>query len=177
MSSLAELQKQLLGEVGLLLHRHGFNPKPVQQSFRLAKPFGWASIHLAFIRHPPTDFDVVVNAAIRIDAVENRIQSNDSLVSARDRKHSATIGCELGNLKGIGQQRWTVASKDDVPSVASSIVAECEATLLPFIEKYSDLDTVLAVLEADTKFARLLSPIEGKRNKTVSALAALLMKS
>ncbi|MDN5924712.1 MAG: hypothetical protein L0H70_06905, partial [Xanthomonadales bacterium] len=91
-----------------------------------------------------------------------------------DRKHAATIGCELGNLKGIGQQRWTVSSEEDVPPVASDIAAECEATLLPFIEKYSDLDTLLAVLTTDTKMARLLSPIDDKTQRTVVALSEIL---
>lgn len=177
MSSLAILQKQLIGEVGSLLHTQGFSPKPVQQSFRLAKPFGWASIHLAFVRHPPTDFDVIVNAAIRIDAVEGSIQGSGSLVSAKDRKHAATIGCELGNLKGIGQQRWTVSSEEDVPPVASDIAAECEETLLPFIEKFSDLDTLLAVLTTDTKMARLLSPIDDKTRRTVVVLSEILKMS
>lgn len=174
MSSLAILQKQLLGEVGSLLHRHGFNPKPVQQSFRLAKSFGWASIHLAFVRHPPTDFDVIVDAAIRIDAVQDSILGSSSLISDRDRKNSATVGCELGNLKGVGQQRWTISSEEDVRRVASEVVAECEATLLPFIEKYSNLDTLLAALETNTEVATLLSPYDEARQKTVLALSKFL---
>lgn len=176
MSRLEALQKSLLSEIGRLLHRHGFNPKPVDQSLRLAKSYGWASIHLAFVRHPPTDFDVIVNAAIRIDAVQDYIQGNDSLISATERKRSATIGCELGNLKGVGQKRWTISSEEDVCPVASEIVSECERNLLPFIERYSDFDTLLKVLAMDAKEARLLSPIDDKRHKTVIALSELLGK-
>ena len=174
MSGLPALQKKLLSEVGSLLHRYGFDKKPVDQSLRLAKSFGWASIHLTFVRHPPIDFDVVVNAAIRVDVVQDCIQNGDSLISIKDRKQSATIGCELGNLKGVGQQRWTISSEKDVGPVACAIAAECEATLLPFIEKYSDLDELLEVLAADTKVARLISPIDSKRNKTIDALSKLL---
>lgn len=174
MSNLPALEKKLLSEVGSLLHRHGFNSKPVGQSFRVTKPFGWASIHLAFVRHPPKDFDVVVDAAIRIDAVQDSIQENDRLITDKDRKNSATIGCELGNLKGEGQQRWAISAEKDVGPVALQIVAECEATLLPFIEKYSDLDVLLETLTADPEAAKSISPIQEKRRKSVVALSKLL---
>lgn len=89
-----------------MLQPHGFTPKLSEQWFRLPKPFGWASIHLAFVNHPPTDFDVVLNVAIRIDEVQDAIEDgNDPLITAKDLKRSATIGVELGNLKGTGQHR------------------------------------------------------------------------
>jgi hypothetical protein len=177
MSIFPALQKKMLGEIGLSLREHGFTPKPMEQSFLLAKPFGWASIDLAFIRHPAIDFDVVVSAAIRIDAVQEMIQERHKLVTDKELKSVATIGCELGNLKGIGQQRWTIASEDDVSPVASGIVAECEASLLPFIEKYSNFETLLAVLIADCKEAKLISTFDDKRKKIVVALKELLKNS
>jgi len=174
MNNLSALEKKLLSEVGSLLQGHGFSSRPVGQSLRLVKPFGWASIHLAFVRHPPVDFDVIVNVAIRIDAVQDSIQGGDSLITDKDRKNSATIGCELGNLKGVGQQRWTVSSEEDVSPIASEIAVECEATLLPFIERYSDLGALLETLSTNAGIAQLISPIESKRSKTVFALSALL---
>jgi hypothetical protein len=173
MNTLLSLEKALLSEVGSFLHRYGFDSKPVGQSFRLAKPYGWASIHLAFVRHPPTDVDVIVNVAIRIDAVQDAIQESDKLITDMDRKNSATVGAELGNLKGAGQQRWTIASAEAIHPVALEILTECEATLLPFIERYSDMDVLLETLTTDAKTASTISPFENKRRKTVLALSKL----
>jgi len=175
MKNLITLEKELLAEVGLLLKQRGFGSKPVGQSFRLAKPFGWASIHLAFVRHAQIDFDVVVSAAIRIDAVQGMIQDkSDRLITDKDRKSSATIGCELGNLTGDGQRRWIISSRDDVGWVASEIVAACDKWLIPFIERYSNISAVLESLKADDVHARLISPINEKRRKTILALSKIL---
>lgn len=174
MNTLAELQRQLFDRLGYFMKPHGFIPKPADNSFRSGASFGWASIHLTFIRHPPTDFDVVVGASIRFDAVENMTQDADSLVKPSDRKKSATIGCELGNLLGVGQKRWTVASDGDIGPVASEIVIECEATLLPFIQRYSDLGHVLETLRAGGERAGLISPLEAKRDRTIEALSKML---
>lgn len=175
MYDIRTLEKQLLASVGTLLQARGFNPKPAGQSFRLTKPFGWASIHLAFARHPPTDFDVVLNVAVRVDAVQDAIQDkNDPLIKESDLKNSATVGCELGNLKGIGQQRWTVATASDVRLVAEALFAECESIMFPFIEKFSDLRVLLEVLDSGSKEARLISPLPEKRTNTVVALSQLM---
>jgi hypothetical protein len=173
MSDLRSLEKQLISEVGSLLGEHGFILKPGTQSYRCAKPFGWASIQLAFVKHPPTDFDVIVNASIRINAVQDVIQDRDNLISEKERKNSATVGAELGNLKGTGQQRWSISSEEDVGPAARAILVECEATLLPFIEKYSHPGVLLDALTTDGMTARLLSPFEEKRKKTVIALSNL----
>jgi hypothetical protein len=170
MSTLAELEKQLFALLGTLLKVHGFNAKPVDQSFRKPRSFGWAAIHLALIRHPPTDFDVVVNVAIRFDAIEELTGSTHPLIKSSDRKKAATIGCELGNLLGVGQKRWTIASEGDLEPVAAQIMECCESSIFPFIEKYSDLGTVLETLNAGGETASLISPLEGKRNRTLEAL-------
>ncbi len=126
------------------------------------------------MRHPPTDFDVVVDVAIRMDAVQDMIQESDSLMTSSDRRNSATIGCELGNLMGKGQHRWMVSSEEDVKLVASQIDAACRQTILPFIGRYSDFAYALETLMRDEKTARLISPIDDKRSKTVVALSKLL---
>jgi len=176
MDDLRSLEKQLVKELASLLRPYGFSHQGSGQSFRLARPFGWASIHLAFVKHPPIDFDVIVNASLRIDAVQDAIQDRDGLISASDRKNSATVGSELGNLKGTGQQRWTISSAADVGPVARAMLTECESTLLPFIEKFSDLAVLEEFLAKDDMPAKLLSPFDEKRRKTVAALSRLTGK-
>jgi hypothetical protein len=176
--SIAILQKKLLAEVGALLRPLGFASKPVGQSFRMPKSFGWACIQLGFVKHPPTDFDVVVYAAIRIDRIQDVvIPRDDPLITDADRRNSATVGCELGNLRGTGQHRWTIAREEQVRPVAIEIVSACNETLVPFIEKYSDLRTLHEALAADSEEARLISPIDHARKQTVVALANLLRDS
>ena len=176
--SVLSLRKKLLGEVGSLLQPLGFAPRPVGQSFRMPKPFGWASIHLGFVKHPPIDFDVVVNVAIRVDRVQEVIISKDDpLITDADRGNSATVGCEFGNLRGTGQHRWTIAREEHVRPVALEITSACEETLLPFIEKYSDLRILHDTLVADAEEAKLIHPFAFERKKVVVVLADLLRDS
>ncbi|KKY05700.1 hypothetical protein RM61_23215 [Xanthomonas phaseoli pv. phaseoli] len=118
---------------------------------------------------------MVVNTAIRVDEVQDIIQDKDDpLIRKADLERSATVGCELGNWQGSGQLRWTVATEADVASVASSILAEFDSVALPLIEKYSDLHVLLSELKAGKERAKLLSPFEPKRLKTIAAMEQLL---
>jgi hypothetical protein len=176
--SVLSLRKKLLDEVGSLLQPLGFAPKPVGRSLRVPKPFGWASIQLGFVKHPPIDFDVVLYASIRVDRVQEVIISKDDpLVTDEDRRDSATVGCEFGNLRGTGQHRWTIAREEHVRPVALEIASACEETLLPFIEKYSDLRVLHDTLAADAEEARLIDPLAFERKKVVAVLADLLRDS
>jgi hypothetical protein len=105
--------------------------------------------------------------------VQDRIQGFDPLATASDRRNSGTVGCELGNWIGTGQRRWTIASDKDVGPVAVEMAVEIKAVLLPFIERFSDLTVLLKTLVSDMDAARLISPIDDKRRKTVEALQEL----
>lgn len=168
MSEKAEWQKRLLIELGDLLAPYGFSFVASRRSYRKPTSVGWQSIHLALVQHPD-DFDVVVDAGVRLDDVQKQIGGQ-----ADRRGHQATIGCEYGNLLGTGQHRWSVASASDVSPVAQGIVKACETTLFPFLETYSDLATVREALKRDDRHARLLMPLEDVRKAIVTAAEALL---
>ncbi|MGH7953764.1 MAG: hypothetical protein ACREFE_17845, partial [Limisphaerales bacterium] len=148
MTKIAELQKKLLNEVAIIVAKHGFSPKPKGQSFRMQKPFGWASFHLSFILHESTDFDVTTDVALRIDAVENLINEDNNLLSNAEKLQTATIGCELGNLSEGQQKRWNIASDNDVELVAESIHDALASVAIPYIERYSNLQEIFAVLSS-----------------------------
>lgn len=173
MTDLRYLEKRLLIRVGSLLEPYGYAKKPVQHSFRMRKPFGWASIHLAFVRHE-SDFDVVVSVSLRVDHVQDRIQANDPLVSNADRINSATVGAQLGALSGRGQLRWTVTGDEDIEQAAQSIAESCVATAFPFVDEYSDLEHTLEALRKADRIAMLISPFEDKRRKTIQALSEFI---
>ncbi|HEY4093794.1 MAG TPA: hypothetical protein VGN46_19995 [Luteibacter sp.] len=156
------LKRALVGSLGILLQPLGFKVVASQQSFRRATPDGWLSLHLAFVDHD-MDFDVVLNAAVRFDEVQEGI-----LPESAERRHTATIGCEYGNLTGQGQIRWKVADAQDVERVAQAIFEACAATMTPFLEHYSDKRTVLEALRRNDATSILISPIDQRRARIVA---------
>ena len=170
-----ELQELLLKELSTLLSKNGFEFRPREQGFRASRPDGSALFHLSFIPHA-ADFDIIADVTLRFDAVEDLLNEVRPYLSKTEKKLTATIGSELGQFLGGMQQRWTVASGSDVKSVAASIYDAFLSIALPFLKRYSDLDTLLAVLSSNHKLARLLSPSNAGRWKTVLALASLLGK-
>lgn len=168
MSEKAAWQKSLLAELGDLLAPYGFSFVAARRSYRKRTPTGWQSIHLALVQHP-TDFDVVVDVGIRFEEIQKQIGG------ANDRRgHQATIGCEYGNLLGIGQHRWSVAAASDVTPAAQSILKACETTLFPFLDMYSDLATVYEALKRDDRRAQSLMPLDDVRKAIVAAAEGLL---
>jgi hypothetical protein len=176
MEYIATLQKQLLVGVGFVVQEYGFNPKPRGQTFRISKPFGWASIHLSFIPHPPADFDVTIDVALRIDAIENLVNEDEKLLTKSEKSQTATIGCELGNLSAGKQHRLSIASESDVQSTVGAIKTMVESIALPYIERYSNPNELFQVISSNDPSAWLHSPIHGARCKRALAAAVVLKK-
>jgi hypothetical protein len=176
MATIAELQQKLLSEIAAAVTQYGFGPKPKGQSFRMKTPFGWASVHLAFITHEPSDFDITVDVSLRIDAVENLIHEEDNLLSRAEKLQTATIGCELGNMSEGRQKRWNIASDEAVKQVSESIRNAIVSIALPYIERYSNLEDALDALSSNDKSGWLHSPIHDARCRRALALAFVLGK-
>jgi len=166
------LEEELIQQMGDLVAERGFRFKPGTQSFRAIKSFGWASLHLAFIRHPRTDFDVVADVELRIDAVEALL-----VTGARSKSESlkrATVGGEFGNLTDGIQKRWTVAAESDVMQVACQIYEEFERVGIPYIERNSNLDDVLETLSRNDRSSWIQCAFHNLRCQIVVALAYVL---
>lgn len=97
---------------------------------------------------------MTADVAVRHHAVEELLDA-DAPPRPRDQQTS-TVVAELGNIAGIGQQRWTVRDESDVESVARSIVVYNRQHGEPFLARFSDASEVLRVLAADGPEARLL---------------------
>jgi hypothetical protein len=162
------LLKQLAERVG----EHGFDTRARGQSFHKRTPFGKVSLHLAFIEHA-ADFDVTVDVAIRFDALEDIINEGNNLLTASEKRRTFSIGAELGNISEWKQKRWTVRSPADIEDVSRSIMDAFVDIGLAYIEKYSNMETVLDVLSGDDKPAWLLSPLHDLRAKQAICLAFL----
>jgi len=164
---LKELRKELLQEIDKRLRPKGFRKR--ERSFR--KEFGdcrW-SFHVAFINHSDS-FDVTADAAVRHHAVENELNADKPYLTETEKKHTYTIGAELGNIVGTGQHRWTVCGGDDIASVVQDIMLCFDKVGLPFLERFSSLEEVHSVLARDDSEAKLICPMPDVREKTRAVL-------
>jgi hypothetical protein len=167
-----DVQELLLRRVGELLTPLGFRARTRAQSYRRDIPHGQWALHLSFIRHE-ADFDVTADVAIRFDAVEERLHRDDKLLAASEKRETATLGAELGNIERGEPHRWTVAEISDVAVVAPSIVAKFEQTGLPYLDRLSDPLRALEALTRNDGSEWLYSPFPGSRCKAAATLAAL----
>jgi hypothetical protein len=157
--------------------KHGFKAKIRDQSFEKKLPFGCAWFHLSFIPHQPTDFDITADVALRVDAVEKLRNEDNNRISRTQKSQTASIGVELGNLTQGYQRRWSVRDESDILLAVLSIQSAFESTALPYFERFSNLDEMLAVLSRNDQVGSLHAPFDGNRCMTALALAYVLKKS
>ena len=173
---IAELQKLLLEEVAAKISQFGFDPKIREQSFYRKIPIGRQAFHISFIKHSK-DFDVTGDVAIRVDALEELLNTARSNLKKSERANTFTVGAELGNIAQGQPTRFTVFSEADVGNVATSVVEYFKQVGIPFLENLSDAEYILECLSKNDSFAWLLSPFHGKRWKSVVGLAHILGKT
>jgi len=169
------LQTQLLRSFGEKLSKYGFGEKAVGQSYVRREHYGSWICHVAFIEHE-SDFDITVDVAIRVDAVEDLLNADNSFISQKEKSRTATVGAELGNLKAGTQQRWSVADSTDIAHIVDSMEKEFVETGLPWLQQLSHLPKMFDVIASNEKVSWLYSPIHYHRCKTAVALASILGK-
>lgn len=169
--TLKNLQEKLLAQLAVDLKPKGF--KRAKQTFTKKISVGKQIFHIAFVERN-TDFDVVADMAVRYDALEDLVNSARTNLSKREKLQTASIGCEIGNISGGEQKRWTVSGEADIAPVCSGILADFEAIALPYLEKYASLDEILSVLSGDDASAWLHSPLHGARAQKAVGAAYLL---
>lgn len=167
-----ETQRALLKAVGQRIAASGFESRSVGQSFLRRSPVGRASLHLTFVEHSQ-DFDVIADVAMRIEALEDIVNANNTLLSKREKEQTYTLGAELGNISGEGQKRWNVASSAEVGQVADQLVASFKAIGLPYLDKASTLEGAYQLLTSPGRNAWLHNPIHASRAKRVVGLAKI----
>jgi len=153
-----EVERALLKAVGQRIAASGFESRPVGQSFLRRSPLGRDSLHRSFVKHP-CDFDVVADVAVRIDDLEDIVNVNDTLLSKKEKEQTYSLGAELGNISGQGQQRWNLASSADVTPVADRITASFNSIGLPYLDEASTIEGAYRLLTSPGRAAWLHSPI------------------
>lgn len=170
--NIQSLEQTLLDAVATCLAMYGFKKNKTQDIFKLYD-WGKAAIHLSFIEHH-NDFDVTVDVAIRFDLLEDLVNKKNSLLSAKEKKNTFSMGAELGNLKEGKPKRWTITGDTDFGVVAEEIRKCVVETAIPYIEQYCDMRKAIDILAGDDSAAWLHAPIHSERAKRAIALAWLL---
>ena len=125
---------------------------------RQAAPGTLWFVHLTFINHVD-DFDAVVDVAVQF---------------MRRRESVCVVGAQLGNIAGVGQTRFRVARAEDVPAATEGILAEFASVGLPFLERFSRPDEVVAVLRRGGREADLISPLSDRHERYIRGLEAMI---
>lgn len=170
-----ELKKELLEILLKRLSELGFDKKIRGQSFWKPINNGRGSVHLSFINHS-NDFDVTLDFAVRIEALEDLKNRNNQHLKPKEKKETATVGVELGNLKDGVQKRWTVATQVDIGKVSEEIYKNIVEVGIPYIEKYSNLENILLLSLRDDEAGWLHSPFHHDRAMNAVGLAKLLKR-
>ena len=110
--------------------------------------------HISCINHPD-DFDCTGDVAVEFKA--NKVQL-------------CIVGAELGNIKGVGQKRFTVGNKQQASETATAIYNYFNTVGLPFLEKYSVPNEVINILSVGDKEALLISPIASLHKQQIDSL-------
>lgn len=174
MENKKEIKKKILNMMGEELSKYGFGKKAHGYSFW--KPIddgNRAMIHIAFIDHY-VDFDMTVSVSIRIEIVENMVNSANNMLTKKEASDTSTIGIELGNLVEGRPKRYSVDDYTNLDDVISEMMVSIKERAFPFIEKYSDLENVMEVMLSDDIKVWLLSPFHHRRAQNAVALAKLL---
>ena len=155
-------QKELLAGLRDRVQVHGFSEKFSKQSYYCLVPEGKLALHVSFIRHRD-DLDLTADVAVRIDCVENLVNSYDTKRTPTEKRDSMTLGGELGNISEGQFRRWTVATFDDIPGVCDEVQKTFERVGLPFLTSHSNISAAFRVLVGSRKRDHLLAPILGPR--------------
>jgi hypothetical protein len=130
----------------------------------------------------------IVNASVRFNDVEDivaKFEDPHPLIGPEDIAARSTLTAQTSSIKpgpsdplrgwgGENRKVWLVRSRDEIPSIASEIVAcvskECEPTLAAL----SNPDHALVLLSGDDEQSRSYSGPDASRAKRSIALALLL---
>ncbi len=129
-----------------------------------------------FVPHQDSNFDVTLDIAVRIDDVENIVNGEDQLLSIEEKRRTATVGCEIGNLTMGRQKRWTISTSEDVNKFIAEVGTMITSVVLPYVEKFSNLESLLTVLSSDGREAWLHFPVHLGRCQRILSLTLVLGK-
>ncbi len=156
------IKEKFFEKLAELLKSDGFEYRKSNQDYVKKEGTKRFSFHISIIQHK-NDFDVTADVAIRFDDIENLRNSENKMISEKEKKETYTIGVELGNLKGVGQHRWTFRNFEDIPKNVEDINEWFIEIAKPFFQRFKELDEVYRVFKNDIKEANLICPFSDQR--------------
>ncbi|RHW43432.1 DUF4304 domain-containing protein [Neobacillus notoginsengisoli] len=169
-------KKALMEHLHKSLSVFGYRKNTSKQHFWKPFEFGKVAIHLSFINHND-DFDITVDVGIRFDELEEMKNLHNTLLSAKEKKQTFSIGAELGNVSEGKPKRWTINSESDIELIANNIYRTIEKVAFPYIEKFSNLENAFEGCLNDGKESWLITAIDSKRAMNTVGLAKILNKT
>ena len=163
----------LLDRVASKLSLYGFSRRSNSQEFSKKTAFGRNGFHLTVIKHKG-DFDLSADVAIRFDELEGLVNNNKKFLSSKQKKETYSLGVDIGNITGEGDNLWTIVALPDIEPVSESLLSAFRTVALPYFEAYSDIETALQILSRDDQEAMLHSPVHTERAMRAIGLAYIL---
>lgn len=167
-----ETQEMLMDLVGAKISSYGFSRHGKEQLFLRDMSLGWCAAHLSFIRSIDC-FDITLNVAVRFEKVEEMVFRASKQISKKAKRLTATIGLDVSNYTEGSRKRWHVDGETDLDETAQAISNYFSKYGLPYLEKFSDVETAFGVLKSETKEAWLHSPVHHMRAKRALAFAVV----
>lgn len=163
----------MLSELTERMRDHSFKCHAANRCYGRTYEWGEASIYLHVIPHAH-DFDMTANVSVRLEAVEQLVNQACPWLTASQKRQTATMGAEFGNLLGTGQKRWKSTNDDDARHNAALIYNDIVNIALPYIAHYSNLRNALEILRRDDRIAWIHAVPHGARAARAIAVAWLL---
>lgn len=150
----SELQNIFIDELKVLLPDWKFIKS--QRHFKKSEKGAVWLLHIGCINHSE-DFDAVGNVTVEFKSGKERI---------------CIVGAELGNIEGIGQNRFPVSTSAEAKSSAEGLHKHFEMHGLPFLRKYSHPVSVVTTLKQGGKEAMLISPFLNQHQDQINQLSS-----
>lgn len=167
------LINSLFDRMDARLVRHEFVFKKTERAFYRMYDWGRQAIQLGPVTHRD-DFDVIVYAGVRFDALEEIVKCDWTHLSPAELKKTGSFGVELGNLLRVGQKRWKIRMESEIDGAVSSIYNEIVQHMLPYLKRFSDMRSAMELLAGDDRDAWIHCPFHDTRARCAVGLAWLL---
>lgn len=177
MSGLHTIKKALLSALAKRLASSGFHLREKEQAFDRELNHVRQSLFIMCVANPRA-LVFTVSAGVRFHQLEDlvdRMNVPNPLATREHNESRSTLGRQLGTrLGGLFLKNWTLSSLDDVDELAKDMENFLVREGLPFLERYSSMETALASLVKDDSEANELMPLDDVRAKNAVAMAFLI---
>ena len=145
-SPFIQARRELLEKIATRVAPWGYKARISDQVFVRKNELGWRLLHLTSAYGAGSEYWAAnIHVALRVDAVEELTKVGIEM-PARDRNRSATIGGEIGNIADGRWRPWHIYPRDDLDRVADEMVCAFVSFGLPYLERVSNLETLLDIL-------------------------------